>query len=529
VTLSTSNPRAKQRWLSLVTAVSAAILLLGTAVFANIGASKFEGGDGNMVVNTTGNLDWANVTGLHTGIDKPSGKTDNSFGQGTKEDNANVTVVTGSIPPNKNDLTRFYEASENIGGATYLYLAWERAVNIGNANLDFEINQHSTTGFDSTTTGDVTLNRTAGDVLVTYDFAGSGTPTLGILRWLTSASVPVVVGFSTNSCFAANSFPCWGDRITLNGTNSEGAVNTSTISEPFVGTSALGIGLFGEASINLTAAGVFPPGTCEAFGSTFVKSRSSSSFPAELKDFIAPVAVNISNCATVITRKVTDPAGSSESFGFTTNVATSPATTTSPFSLTGVTTGDANVNTIVNVLPGSYNTAEGTKTGWTLTSIDCSASVMSGTAPATSLANRNATYTVQAGDVVDCTFTNTKDKANPSAVTHPTLIPQDSATISGFDTTGSKDGALTLSLYDNSSCDTLSGHLRLYTESVGPITANTTYKTNNSGVPATGNGYTITQDGTYYWQAVYGGDTRNNGFTTTCTAESYGIEVTPNP
>src|ERR1041384_876119 len=79
---------------------------------ANITGSTFEGQDGNMVVNTSGNTDWANVGNVSTGIDKPAGSTDNAFGQGTKEDNSAVTVVTGSIPPNKNDLTRFYEASE---------------------------------------------------------------------------------------------------------------------------------------------------------------------------------------------------------------------------------------------------------------------------------------------------------------------------------------------------------------------------------------------------------------------------------
>src|SRR5262252_6960287 len=88
--------------------------------------STFEGGDGNLLVNKTGNTDWANVKGLNPGFDLPSGSGDNAFGQGTKEDNPSVTVVTGSIPPNKSDLTRFYEASEFAHGSNFLYLAWER-------------------------------------------------------------------------------------------------------------------------------------------------------------------------------------------------------------------------------------------------------------------------------------------------------------------------------------------------------------------------------------------------------------------
>src|SRR5215475_9173963 len=176
--------------------------------------STFAGGDGNLLTNPTtfGTTDWQNVAGLNAGFDLPSGTTDNSFGQGTKEDNPNVSVVTGSIPPNKSDLTRFYEASEfsAVNNHNFLYLAWERTNVLGSANFDFEINQK--TQPDLTTTGAKTLNRTAGDLLVTYDFTnGGGRPTIGLLRWLTSTTNPAVPGFATNVCFSSGSFPCWGD------------------------------------------------------------------------------------------------------------------------------------------------------------------------------------------------------------------------------------------------------------------------------------------------------------------------------
>jgi hypothetical protein len=292
----TTRRRAGRKWAALGVAVAMCTLLGTSIVQANLAGSTFEGNDGNMVVNTTGNKDWINAPNRVAGNDLPTGKTDNSFGQGTKEDDANVTVVTGSIPPNKNDLTRFYVGSEFVSNSNFLYLAWERLVNIGNANLDFEINQQTQPNL--TTTGAKTLNRTAGDLLVTYDFAGSGTPTLGLLRWVTAGA--------TSQCFSANALPCWGNRVDLTGLGeAEGAVNTVSISEAVAG-GTLGVGLFGEAAINLTAAGVFPPGTCVGFGSTFVKSRSSSSFPAEIKDFIAPVPVNITNCGTVNIHKQDD-------------------------------------------------------------------------------------------------------------------------------------------------------------------------------------------------------------------------------
>jgi uncharacterized surface anchored protein len=60
-------------------------------------------------------------------------------------------------------------------------------------------------------------------------------------------------------------------------------------------TGPLSVRTFGEASINLTAAGV--PAACPGFAGAYLKSRSSDSFTAEMKDFIAPISVNISRCA----------------------------------------------------------------------------------------------------------------------------------------------------------------------------------------------------------------------------------------
>jgi hypothetical protein len=299
--LGSTGSRRRRTWLALGTVAALTLLAIPGTSFANLTGSTFEGNDGNLVVNTAGNTDWANAPNRVVGLDQPSGSTDNSFGQGTKEDNVNATVVTGSIPPNKNDLTRFYVGSEFASGSNFLYLAWERAVNIGNANLDLELNQNATAGFTGTTTGPVTLNRTAGDILITYDFSGSGTPTLGLLKWVTSGP--------TSQCFSSNSLPCWGNRVNLSAAGSaEGAVNTGTVTDPVPPNAprTLTTGLFGEAAVNLTAAGVFPAGTCEAFGSTFLKSRASSSFGAEVKDFIAPQPVNISNCGTVNIHKQDD-------------------------------------------------------------------------------------------------------------------------------------------------------------------------------------------------------------------------------
>jgi hypothetical protein len=392
-----------------------------------LSGSTFAGGDGNLLTSPTtfGTTDWQNVAGLNTGIDLASGQGDNSFGQGTKEDDPNVSVGTGSIPPSKSDLTRFYEASEFVNNSNFLYLAWERTNNLGSANMDFEINQ--ATQPDLTTPGQKTLNRTAGDVLVTFDFTnGGGRPTLGLLRWVTSATVPSVPGFPTNTCFSANSFPCWGDQKTLTSSESEGAVNNlGAVTDPFVSNAPNNIGAlrFGEAAINLTSAGVFPPGTCEAFGSAFVKSRSSASFPAEVKDFIAPVPVNISNCGRITIIKHTDPRGINQNFSYTstipdpgpsssTNCTPPPPSadpTPSSFTLNdnGNTSGDSTANTeSCLVLAGSYTVTEGAEpANFILESLTCTASTgSSGSQDGTNPFQAN--ISVIPGGLVTCTYVN---------------------------------------------------------------------------------------------------------------------------
>src|SRR6266498_3958406 len=182
--LGSTGTRRRRTWLALGTAAALTFLAIPATSFANLTGSTFEGNDGNLVVNTSGNTDWANVAGLNAGIDLASGTGDNSFGQGTKEDDANVTVVSGSIPPQKSDLTRFYVGSDFASGSNFLYLAWERSNVLGSANMDFEINQKVTAGFNGSTTGPLLLNRTAGDILITFDFGGSATPNLGLLKWV---------------------------------------------------------------------------------------------------------------------------------------------------------------------------------------------------------------------------------------------------------------------------------------------------------------------------------------------------------
>jgi hypothetical protein len=466
--------------------------------------STFEGGDGNLVPNTAGNTDWSTGQGLHAGIDLASGSADNAFGQGTKEDDPNVSVVSGSIPPQKSDLTRFYEASEFVGGpggGNFLYLAWERTNNLGSANMDFEINQK--TQPDLTTAGPKTLNRTAGDLLVTFDFTnGGGRPTLGLLKWVTTGPA--------SQCFSSNSLPCWGNHVNLNSTNSIGAVNNvGAVTDPIAPNAprTLPALTFGEAAINLTAAGVFPPGTCEAFGSAFLKSRSSASFPAEVKDFVAPVSVNISNCGTIRVHKVTE--NGDGTFGYTTTGGLSPST----FNLSNGGTR-AYEGT---VLPGSYTVTEsGVPSGWTLKKLECTATG-SGTSASTSLATATASITMAPQGVADCTYTN-HTNVSPSistSLSDSTVsvgdAVHDSATLTGA--TADAGGTVTYTVYSDNTCST-------------QVADGGTKTVTNGNVPDS-NPVTFNNAGTFYWQAVYSGDANNNGATSDCTSEKLLVKANP--
>src|SRR6185369_663643 len=176
--------------------------------------SSFEGADGDLV-HATG-TDWQSLVGsprLVVGRDLASGQTDDSMSG--KEDDVAPSIEFGSIPSNKSDLVRFYAYHERVAvGAAmhdFLYLGWMRADTLGSANMDFEFNQSSTL-----TSNGVTVQRTAGDMLVSYGFSGGASSVqLGLSRWTL-----------TGPCESAGSGPCWGPIVPLGGF-AEGAVNTT--------------------------------------------------------------------------------------------------------------------------------------------------------------------------------------------------------------------------------------------------------------------------------------------------------------
>src|SRR5206468_2522644 len=87
----------------------------------------------------------------------------------------------------------------------------------------------------------------------------------------------------------------------------------------------------------------------------------------------------------IIVDKVTNPSGSSQSFGFTSALGN--------FSLT-----DAATPKDFTVDPGTYSVSESSTAGWDLTKLVCSDS--------SSQSGATASVTLSAGQTVTCTFTN---------------------------------------------------------------------------------------------------------------------------
>jgi Prealbumin-like fold domain len=369
----------------IVVGLVVALPALASHSEASLAGSNFEiDVDANLKVeDPSPSIDWAAVSEVRKN-DAPTGQNDDSYDGGSKEDDTCPGTGTGSIPNNKSDLLTFGTYVEpEAGGAGFLHLFWTRVQEpSGTTLMDFELNQ-SSTDCDGTGEG-VNPVRTAGDLLIEYRIEqGGSTATLKVREWTGTA---------------------WGPAQDLTAIGAAtGTINSSAIpaseSDGLIGSGEVSRRTFGEASLDLDF--IFDEDTCESFGSAFLKSRASDAFTSQLKDFIAPVPVSITNCGQVIIRKETDPDEdpNATEFGFTKSFSTDP-TGADTFTLM-----DDGAMTFDNVVFGTgYTVTEDViPAGWELKDIDCSAST--GVTP--SIGTDTVTFDIDgAADVLDCTFTN---------------------------------------------------------------------------------------------------------------------------
>ena len=321
--------------------------------------------------------------------DVATGKDDDSYKGGVKEDTECPAETTGSIPNNKSDLLTFhvYEEPGTGGHPGFLNLAWSRVSDpSGTTLMDFEFNQKEAgTGCDvGPNTG-----RTEGDLLIEYaiDQGGARAEISGRF-WTGTAWGPVVDLDDGTQCGGG---PC-----------AVGTINSTDIPDA----ESDGLGLkqertFGEAQIDLQL--IFDDDSCESFGSAMIKSRSSDAFTSQLKDFIRPIPIELQNCGNVIIRKQTipDEDPNTTEFGYTKSFGTDPTT---PNTFTLMDDGVQDYDNTVLFGTDYTVTEDVIPADWAFVSLDCSASsagtsfVVSGT---------TVTFSIDSDtDELDCTYTN---------------------------------------------------------------------------------------------------------------------------
>jgi hypothetical protein len=495
--------------LSLAVAVPTVTVALATTAGAAACTTANVVSGSNFEIDTNANLavngaspciDWlaggagtAMRSSVITHPDKPTGATDDSFGQGTSEDDATPTIVAGSIPPNKSDLKVFGLNQETSGTAKFLELFWSRVQNpSGSTNMDFELNKKfcdpSATPTNCANNGSgvtpETPVRSVGDKLITYDLANGGTvPTISIRTWGGSS---------------------WGAATVISGAGgtSLGSVNTAALGATATG----GLGnqdayTFGEAAVSFSS--LFPSGgTCGTFGSAYLKSRSSTSFSAEVKDFISPQKVNITNCSSLATSATGATIGGAISDTATISGATAGAGGTITFHLysTATCTAASEITTGLTAVTvngnGDYNSGN-----YTPTAVGTYYWIASYTGDA-----NNSPATGACGDAGESSVVG---QVQPGIVTSATASVtigspiSDTATLSSA--TSDAGGTITFHLFSTATCTAAS-------EINTGLTAVTV---NGNGNYGSGN-YTPTSVGTYYWIANYSGDAKNKAANGAC-------------
>jgi hypothetical protein len=314
----------------------------------------------------------------------------------------------------------------------------------------------------------------------------------------------------------------WGPATVIpGGANplARGSINTSLIPANQAGGATNGLTTqlgpldprtFGEASIAFST--LFGGNTCGQFGSAYLKSRSSDSFTAALKDFVPPTQVSISNCAAL-----------------TTNASNTPGTDDPP-----ATIGDSISD--VATLSNATSDASGTITFKLYSDDQCTNEVNTGLSPV--MVNGNGQYNsgnftpsapgtdywiasysgddknrAVSGECGDPNESSVVGKAPANIETAQELFPQDSATLSA-NAGGPVTGSVTFELYATSDCSGIPVF-----EQTRPL-VNEVANTNNTT-------FSVDQasSGDYKWLVEYSGDDTHEGATSACGKEAFTATV----
>jgi hypothetical protein len=277
-------------------------------------------------------VDWISDT-------QSGNSTDNAWGQGDKSDcylgkglstaDGNCVTQVFGIGASKTDLQYHgigiekgtdcvviaCPAGVNEATHDYLYSGIKRlqagGITSSNANYNVEVNQLLAAYQPAapicplaTGTGPCNIWRSPGDLTFMTDWGGqnsscnTATPAICAYVWIDkSTGGAKTPSPALSTCFNAKTDPCWGllpggtAALSANAALADGSINSGAAVQPFT---------FSEIAVDLTASGLVPPGACLNVKNVWAHSRSSSSFTAELKDFIFG-NVSLDTCSTTST------------------------------------------------------------------------------------------------------------------------------------------------------------------------------------------------------------------------------------
>ena len=484
-------------------------------------ASGFEDADGNLAIDTTGCMDWNGFTPTWTGTapfetgtgstngftfagatDAFNSTSDSIYAGGVKQDTECPGTVTGKAN-DKADLAAIYISGERIGDQVYLFLSWERQLDTtvnSDVFVSFEFNQSKV----SCGAGSPFVHRTVGDVLFDYNFQ-SGNSTITAEQWDGTGWQPL----------ATPPF--------------EASVNQGTVTDTIRPDGPVDLTKFefGEAGINLSELDLTGNGgkACETFGSVLGGSRTSQSGDtAQLKDFVGPAPLDVSNCvqptATTTLKNAannnTIPNGSSIPFG---------SSVYDTATLGNLVTGQTPTGTVqYTFFTNGDCSGTGTSAGLKTLNLDGSVPNSDTQGP---LAAGNYSFNAQYLAGNDQNYSDSEVSAcEPFTVlkTSPTISTllsestgnvgdsvHDSATISGA--TADAGGTVKYAFYSSLSACNAGTFATPGGTSLGTKTVT------NGSVPDSDSTGPINAAGSYYFRAFYSGDNNNNGASSVCTDE----------
>jgi hypothetical protein len=371
-----------------------------------------------------------------------------TFTQGDKEnDFTNVTdppppggvlvsdtpwhIVSGTVPPQKDDLFDIATNTYVAGTQAELDIGMLRTNNNGSSHVDFELNRLSwlpgaTTGVDCATNGTGIANfkcpvRSEGDLLISFEISPSSTtPPVSVETRFFVWDLPGGTdanghGRGSVDCqgpLSGNENTCPWEEITIpqNPAAVLSAVNATNIpAGPWgsrlpdgTATNTIPAGGWFEVAIDLDRVGFAP--SCPGFGTMSAKSRSSgSSVTSALTDLAGPFPVNLDTCGKITIIKDAQPDGAQD-FSYTTTGGLVPST----FDLDDDTDGTlSNTRVYDPVSPADYTVTEGTPGGgYAFSTANCVVDVSDPNDPTTATGGLTSTIHIGTGGEVTCTYVN---------------------------------------------------------------------------------------------------------------------------